>query len=660
MVLLECSLFVSRLRKSSDTLPPTAWLRHNPDSGHNVCLHLKRWGEAIGEKLRLLELREKEMTRRLKEVKQGGGVTLSEEPVFSDENEDSLVGPRTVSYAIKMAACVLLLEIGKFLLNPPDQFLGNTLSNTPTPRISVDRNPYTIGTSSESERVVGLHLADPRPALGRPISEIPHGTTFSFDEDSRALSVDEAGEPVPVRSPRRRHRKVSLYISGGGGGVVNRSASLKRPTIAIREQNPSLLDSPTEVHAAVKTPTSPGLRRKQSISATTLGLARQNSHVVRRPSVSNHAMQGYGTLKRRPSSIVRRKSEGYALGSQVSYHEEESTASARSAAGLGASLNQGLTRLRRSAQRAFRRARRQPSDDTPVSSSGSPNLLQRRRSKLPNAAEYSTMFWFNPEEPRHYPWLDVIEHLILVNAFSPEAANRHKKACLELIIALGVVFPEEKPPQGSESRQTGSISVEMRRSLSSMFAISDHTAVVAKGRGLSQQIVATSHSASQLTTLQAGGKAASRTLAKQHSLPGWFLHGTTSRTSIRSVSIPAVVLHHRPSHLPQQQSDPGNPLSQLSFSPTIASSAFFGASKSGDVELFLESESATTRACVFNTFVKQRREFVAEGYAGLLHAPFSLLVSSVCVLHPSVFITLKGVAWDTMVDASAELSQAAG
>ena len=658
MVFLECSLFVSRLRSSSDMPLITAWLRHNPDCGHNVCVHLKRWGEAIGEKLRLIELKEKEMQRWMNGDQDGGTaeatLPLPEEPVFPDEKEDAESGPKsqTVSYAIKMAACMLLLEITRFLLDPPDHFLGHAISNTPTPRVSVsDRKYSTISSNSEGEKSLGLHPGELRPSIGRPLSEIAHPTTFSFDDETRPLSFDDVVvDTLPVHSPKKKHRKVSLYVRGGPG-ALNRSTSIKGPTVTMRQRTPVPPDSAGEVRTTVRRVASPGFRRKQSISISSSTLGRP----VRRPSLSDSATPRYQYSPQK----TRRKSEGYSLGRMISIpadeppsprsplYAQDSTSSARGGVGLGASLiNQGFHRLRRTAKRAFRRTRR--AGDGPGSTGGSPGMPQRRRMKKASVAGSSATFWFDSEAPHHYPWLDVVEHLVLVDASSPESAGQRKRACLDLVTALGVVFPDESPQEDAPLPSSGSGT--MRRSLSSLFAAGDFVPV-AEAAGSARSSVRNSYA----------GVHGRNTTMKSH---------PASRTpSVRSFSVPAVILHQRPSRARAQQWSltDATALSRLSFSPANysqhASTSFFvmtDTSEPNDVELFLEGESSMTKAHISSCFMRRRRDFITNGYAGLLHAPFSLLVSSVFLLHASVFGTLKSIAWDVMLDSSEELSRAAG
>ena len=172
MVLLECALFVSKLRSQEDW--PTLWLYHNTEGGRGLCLHLKRWAEVIGEKLRLIELREREMLNRLR-ITTGRGIGgdpsifLPEEPVFPDDRDESEDARKpdsgeTISYAVKMAACVLLLEITRFLRNPPPQYISTT-SQQNTPRVSVSnvdrRQSNTSNYSSDTDTFRGSATLSP-------------------------------------------------------------------------------------------------------------------------------------------------------------------------------------------------------------------------------------------------------------------------------------------------------------------------------------------------------------------------------------------------------------------------------------------------------------------------------------------------------------------
>ena len=687
MVLLECALFVSNLR-SQDW--PTPWLYHNTEGGHNLCMHLKKWGEAISEKLRLIELRERETLNRLR-ITSGRGiggdpaVFLPEEPVFpneSDEGREEL--GETISYAVKMAACILLLEITRFLRNPPPQYVGLT-SLQSTPRVSItttDRKPSNASNySSDTEALRTGGMLSPGVPLARPMSEHGHphphyGSNLSIEDpevQTKSLSFDEVS---PSASPRRKKR-VSVYLrvnsaGGGGSGVgVNRSSSIRKQTVAVR-----FVDAPGESRPLHGSPSF--RRRKQSVtvSATASTLQKQLAAVnnggggaqnfQRRSSTSagggGAAVSTIGTFHPQ-AAIYKRKSVGAPLFKEQSSSEldqtrpplqsQASTTSNKSVLGgasaLGSSINAGFSKLRRSAQRAFRHyptRRKAGKGDTSTltqgSSGNSPNLTQRKRQQRFSqaAGSFSQSLFLLEDNRKHYPWLDVIEHLMLVDAFDPHARKRHKQACSKLIAALKQVYASTAPEPEEDSQELQQD--ETRKSISRKSLAAIFTGALLQGE-----------------EAQGGLDTPTQSLFSRNvSMPAIAIKRRSSaKATLRYASVSNTSLG---SHL----SLPSIPLASINFNTYAQYTSSFLAATSGNeegsVELFLEGESAFMRPHLTADADRERWKYIHHTFSGLMHAPFSLLVHTASILHLGTFATLKEVAWETLLDSDHELSQAAG
>ena len=691
MVLLECALFVSKLRSQDDW--PTLWLYHNTEGGRNLCMHLKKWGEVIGEKLRLVELREREMLNHLR-ITTGRGIGgdpsifLPEEPVFPDDRDESEDAKKsesgeTISYAVKMAACVLLLEITRFLRNPPPQYIS-TSSQQNTPRVSVSnvdrRQSNTSNYSSDTDTYRGSGMLSPgdlRSPVTHHIPDSSHGTygsNLSIEEpevQTKSMSFDEVS---PSASPRKKKR-VSVYLrvnsTGGEGsrGSVSRSGSIRKQTVAVR-----FVDTPGEPRPPPSSPGSRNRRQSVTVSATASTLQAQLATVntagggASKPQRRSSATLGsgaprisiVGTAHPQPA-IYKRKSVGVPFLKQHSSPDPDptrpslqsqastsSTKSAHSGASvLGNSLNVGFSKLRRSAQRAFRHyptRKKTGKGDEPASTPGGPNLTQRKRQqRYSQAGSFSQGLFLLEDSRKHYPWLDVIEHLMLVDAFDPLARQRHKQACSKLIAALKLVYagsppePEEDSPLLQRDDIRKSIS---RNSLAAIF-----TGALLQTEEPQEGVDApTQPSYGRNVSLPA--IAISRKRSSHKSVP-------------RSASSPNTSLSHR-------FSIPAIPLASLNFAPLSYAqytSSFLVATSGnmeGSIELFLEGESAFMKPHLTAEVDKQRRDYISQTFAGLMHAPFSLLVHTASILHLGTFATLKEVAWETLLDADHELAQAAG
>ena len=659
MVFLECAVFVSNLRTKKR---PTQWVTHNRDNCVNVSSHLQRWGEVIGEKLRLIELQERMMIGRIQALSQttGGSIILPEEPVFPEDNRASTnfetrkgaefvaeVG-QTVSYALKMAACILLLEITRFLRDPPPQFTNTgSISQMSTPRVSVvhlDRKTSTASNiSSDFESVHTLHPGDFRPMLGRQHSDfhIQHGSNLSVDESEISNVKSHSVEETSPTTPRRKRVSVYLHVNSRIGAGVKRSSSVRRQTVV------RYVDSPVEEQSAQ--PYSAGLYgRRQSLST---GLDRDGSIHGSIHRSGGGGDTGISKATRRPTlgsgvprSTVgthhppRRKSASALLSNAASISESETRPPLVSQAS-NASNKVGLgTLLRRSAQRAFRRkiVKHRPA---PGSGTNSPNLTQRKRLQQQRQSQMGSVLCLPEDSRRQNPWLDIVEHLTLVNAFDPEAHKWHKKACLELITVLNTVYTSATP-ENDTADETDNKFLSIPRNLSTIFAA---------GPLLS------------MNDMQEQSEPSTTIPYSRQSVPVYLSGLKRHSDAMRSTSVPAGRL---PGHEPGIGS--ANPLATLRFTKPDyekSTSSFLVATSPYQeecIELFLEEESAYTRTRISEESDTQRRKYLKTDFCGLMHAPFSLLVHAAPILHDTTFSNLKEVAWDTLLDTDHELVKAAG
>ena len=655
MVFLECAIFVNNLRTKKR---PTQWVTHNRDSCFNVSLHLQRWGEAIGEKLRLIELQERMMIGRIQAMSQttDGSIVLPEEPVLPEDNRASTnletrkgaefvaeVG-QTVSYALKMAACILLLEITRFLRDPPSHFTNTgSISQMSTPRVStvhLDRKTSTASNISSDEAVHTLHPGDFRPMLGRQHSDfhIQRGSNLSVDESDLYNAKSHSVEETSPTTPRKKRVSVYLHVNSRSGAGVKRSSSVRRQTVV------RYIDSPVEEYSAQQhSPNLYGRRQSLSTHIDRVGSIHESGggggdtgvpKALRRPTL------GSGV----PSSTVgthhqpRRKSASALLSKSTSVSESETKPPLMSQAS-NASNKVGLgTLLRRSAQRAFRRKliKHRPA---PGSGANSPIMNQRKRLQQQKQNQMGSVLFLPEDSRRQNPWLDIVEHLILVNAFDPEARKWHKKACQELMTVLNTAYTSALPENDAVD-ETDNQLLSMPRSLSTIFAA---------GPLLS------------MNDMQQQSDPSNTVLYGRQSVP---VYSTVPKShsdfAIRSTSVPSA---RPPGH---EAGVASNPLAALRFTKPdyqkFTSSFLVATSPNQEecIEIFLEEESAYTRAHISEESDKQRRKYLKADFSGLMHAPFSLLVHAAPILHDTTFTNLKEVAWDLLLDTDHELAKAAG
>ena len=668
---------------SNGSSAATVWMEKNPDSPlmYNIINNIWRWGEAIAEKLKIVELKEHDIIMRLAGEKGEEPLCLPEEPVFPEdqdgngfsldgESKSHVVGDsmRTVSYAVKMAACILLLEITRFLRNPPEHFCKpvTSASQVSTPRVSIthiDRkvsNASIISDDTEMSRAATSLFHAPRLGQFGSSLSVEDAETSPYEYRPSVSFEDYGGNQSP------RKKRVSVYLritsTGGSSGNVSRTTSIRRQSRFMR-----VADTGGE---HLTTQRSPTLRRQRK--STALHTSFYTGSRTRRPSIVPSTTVGnYYPVHPK----YRRKSVGVAVISrEKELHDAELSPSLSSShhhippplasskvspSTFGSTLGQ---RLRRSAQRAFRRTHRQSSKRLQSEQTLSPNnspgpatrkrLMSGRRPSISGVSMTQSIGQHSiaPEENRRkFPWLDVVEHIVLATSTSPEAQEKRAQTCKALTAALDMVYSstydelddKDKPKNGMKS----TVKMSMTRSLSTLFAErltlveeqAEESSAAAKGRLSQQPPRSTSLPSVRRRTLQ------------------------RSNATIRQFSAPNSVSGTLTSSLPLSA------LAKFSFanmSYAQFTSAFLRAtapgSGEGGIETYLEEESPFSRPYLLAELDKQRREYIRDEFVGLLHSPLSVLIHAAPILHDSTFSLLKPTVWTLLLDSDPELAKSAG
>lgn len=721
---LECALFVNKLASNS----PTIWMEQNRDSSliYNVTKNIHKWGEAIAEKMRIVELKERDILQRLTEGKtdtEPSSLCLPEEPVFPDEQDSSTLtldatpgesrsekaangGLQTISYAIKMSACVLLLEITRFLRNPPDHFinLGTSISQVSTPRVSVtniDRkisNASMVSTDTEAI-AIGGGIRGATGSLGRPPRLGHFGSSLSVEDAEgsafdygRSVSIEEGGGAgggalgVGSSSPRKKRASVYLRVTATGGtsgGVSRTTSTRKQPRMVhiggstgsdhhgnFNQRSPNTSRRPRK-SAALHTSFYTGTRsrRPSNVGSTTVGSYHPIPPKYRRKSVG-------AAVFTKEREVIHDSELSPSFSPSQHHHIAPSpspTKASPSTSFLGSTSISFGQKLRRSAQRAFRRGHRSNSkrlhSEQGLSPSSSPGPAPRKRlmsGRRPSVSAGSIAqsigpHLLTPEESRKkFPWLDIIEHIVLADSTNSEARVRHAQTCKALIAALNMIYSsiyeeesEENPTNSNKRTSSTMPKKSMSRSLSTLFAqqLSLLDSDLDTGAGQPAVRGGRFSQVSRSTSLPSVRR---RTLQKSRSI-----------TTVRLTSVPSSVsaMSTSPS-LPFSSSDPLARLSFAGMNYTQFTSSFLVAtapgSSEGGIELFLEEESPFPRPYLLAELDKQRREYMRNEFQGLLHAPLSVLIHAAPILHDSTFTVLKSVVWDLLLDSDPELAKVAG
>ena len=662
MVLLECALFVRNLRdKNSKT--PSHWVRINKDAP-STAAHLKKWGDSIGEKLRVVELRERDTIQQMRSRCGKDPSVLSEEPVLPDvvpegAEGDEVEGPKfqTVSFGIKMAACVLLDEITRYLRDCPSPLPSSFHGDTP--RVSITnldgnrRLSLTSTTSTETDTLVtptyssGANLhpsSDRRPPT---IGALPH--SISLDEDRERQFNGNSFEEEEFLSLNAAHpplqKKVSVYlrvnsaIEGGEALRKRRNSGLKQ-TVNVRfsptlggptsKRRSSISVTPTSVnqrHVSFRKAEHPS-PKSRPLALTTGAIrpkARKESAPV--PTQSKLRMENVPSSQSFQDHYLEAVTPE--LTHRPSLQHQPSTSSQRST-NIGTQIQHGISRLRTRAKFFRKIVRRKTAIELPktVPTGNAPFLAQRKRPRRLSQGHglgIEDKKWF-------FPWLDVVEHIIIIDALNPEAHSRHVRACKELVTALTHMYEvfeatDVEPVPGQQGSMTS-----VSRSLSSIFAA---------------------------PWLNYGGEEGTEgiipypppSITSPSALP---LRRKKAQSPLGSVALVGATETYSSVTL-----ETSKQLASLDFSKLQRSVANF-LMRDATIEGFLEQDTSLSKQKSDSNFNHARRRYLDSSWSGLLHSPFSLMVYSSPILHSESFSALREIAWGLLLDTDANLAQAAG
>ena len=641
MVLLECALFVRKIRKK-DSSNTSHWLRNRQEGHQRIAVHLRRWAVAIGEKLRIVELRERDKIQQLQ--RRGGGrsqsIVLPEEsvlpdsPAEQDKQEDK--GSRkfqTVSFGIKMCACILLFEITHYLRD-------NVTTGAPlgTPRVSVTnisggRRPSLISTTSTDTEAI----LTPTPGAT--------GNLMMHSLDSKTLSMARHRLTPEIRSSSIEEDTLHSIHSPSFDGVSFEEEHLlespqKKVSVYLR------VDSATEQRDKQRGRANSGLKQTINVTSTeeaspsqkrrsSLSVSVGRRHVSFYEKRSDESPVKTGRTSAATVSTLRPVPGKPTIKSSHSFQEtpppesvspsdsfrrpklqsQGSTASQKNY-NLGAQIQSGISRL---ARRAFRgKIQRKSTAGAGARKSSiagsSPTLVHRKRPQRLSTAGFVLGM---EDDRRHFPWLEIVEHLVVVDALNQESHARHSQACTELVTALNHVYGLT---EGGEEESRGT-----EPSLNSLFSSVLDPFFHVRDRGLDN---------SRGTNLRRIGK---------HKPPP----RSVSTFSSQSTAV---------SSLSSSQS-----MASLDFS--LIKRGIFLSPSSGQyttIELFLEQDAEHPETQMDASFSQARRNYIQQSFAGLMHAPLALLVYTAPLLSSSSFSSLKDITWGMILDRNQELAKTAG
>ena len=249
------------------------------------------------------------------------------------------------------------------------------------------------------------------------------------------------------------------------------------------------------------------------------------------------------------------------------------------------------------------------------SRSNSPSLAHRRGIHHSYSRTDSSTHLLLEDIQKSFPWLDVVEHLVTSSRCTePEIQARRRRACQDLIQALQQVY-----------KATGSLSPAAGEGGGAGHPPPTHTPGVCLGTIFSDALT---YSPSENLQQQRGRLDTFPALTRQ-TVQG-------ANTSLHQA------------------------LARLDFSSAQMSSFLRLGLEGQTVDEFLEHDSASPPGLLTEQHNQERLQFIHGTMAGLLHAPFSLMVFAGPVLTISTFNTLREIAWESLLDPDQELVEAAG
>ncbi len=567
-----------------------------------------------------------------------------------------------------MVACTLLIEITKFLREPPPTFLPVSMPtlNRSISAQSQERKPSNISVmSSDSD-------TNPSPTPGT-IHQTRQGSLDYYRKGSSPLLEDvpkflsSDHPPSPNTSTR-----VSMYLRVNSrhgkkhprtqtqGGTIGRGGKTHLSQVEIPADNFRVVSS----NAPLKT------TRRMSVSAAAF---------LSQPQVNTDSNTGTSIRHRaRPSvsihpSVLRRKSISGSVIKASAVRKDNSPILSRTevtSKGVQATISPSNTIKVNSPQDARRRPsmlgrvfqhgrkiaqRRRPaanqsdsnrpraSTTTNTSSAASSPGLGHHRTMPQAKADF--LYDSKLEDIKsHFPWLDVVEHMIVsFYSTSTELQERRKKSCCQLMAALKIMYSLKFERDKIED-ETSQVSAQLN--------IKPHTAVEAS-----------------IATAFTTGTLLPDVISRDN--PETFGTPRTMGSIIRSNPAKQVTANDMPSTLGKLD------FSGVRLRRFLESGMIWGSKLDGNntlknllekdeemlyvsLEYLLETDSSQSIPGLLDSFNSVRLKYVSTFFAGLLHAPFSLLTYAAPVLPSSTFRDLQESAWIALCDQDYEYADAAG
>ena len=415
----------------------------------------------------------------------------------------------TVSYAVKMAACIYLMELTKLLREPPKSLLptyssqaatGHTFSRS----ISTERRPSnmsSVSTDSETSRPnfpnpydlsrpqqirrlsseVAISSSAPNPML----DEIPRFASLDAPSSSPSGFLDAPSSPTP--------RKLSVFLKvNSRHGRISR-APIHHPRVSHYGRQGETQVPPDTFKATSPThsPTKSSFRTRRMSSAAAFGGARI-------PKQPNHDAAGSVRYHAQPTVTVTTHQKSHRRMSMAATmierpkkdsspnpppHGQITKPPSQSNLKVTGSPTNPHSRHRVSVIGRFRKfafrqhrgknqeSKKRASTTTQSSShSSSPMTYRRGTSHSYNRSE--SMVQCQVEDlQRSFPWLDVVEYLVTSSQCSePDVRAQRRRACQDLLQALQQVYGGGHDDSQPDSENEASAHRDLTSTLGTIFS----------------------------------------------------------------------------------------------------------------------------------------------------------------------------------------------
>ena len=584
-----------------------------------------------------------------------------------------------VNYSLKMVACTLLIEITKFCREPPPTFLPASLPianmNRSISTQSQERKPSNnsvLSSDSDTNPSPTPSFSQSRTRQGS-LDYYRKGSSPLLEDVPRFLSTDHPPSP-------NTNARVSMYlrVNSRHGKKHPRTQSHTTQSASRNKPHTSQMEIPADTFRVISSnPPLKGTRRMSVSAAAFLNQSQLNpadshvsgasirhrgrpsvainANVLRRKSVSGSVLKSTNSRKENSSPVLSH-TEVNARGSIQATITPPSSHRLNSPQGVRrrpSVLGRVFQRGRQIAQRGRRPAnqsegsggRNRVSTTTNTSSATSSPCLNHQHSM--STAKADALYSNTLEDIKsHFPWLDVVEHMIVsFYSTSTELQERRKKSCYELMVALRYIFSLKFEKEKSEPAPTG---VASNQSPVRAFSVVEAT----------------------LTT--AFTSAALIPDIKPNS-------STSSSNGSRTMGS---IIRQAPPKSASSSKEMMKALGKLDFSGVrlrrfLESGVTWGSKLEGDLSLtdilgddnemlhtsidyLLEIDSSLSLEGILDSFNSTRSQYVSTFFAGLLHTPFSLLTYAAPVLPASTFRDLQESSWMALCDQDYEYADAAG